>query len=133
MPGTRGTCRWWAGMCPRTACEIPHEGRIQMNGFATVDAKTSTLRESHTNSLYATGHFGRLARILATVLLPIAFAILALTPKSAAASNVQFVGTAGYSYLGNTATLTANKVQNFDSSGYSGTLKLELWALAAPY
>ena len=103
-----------------------------MNKFATVDAKIAMSPDSHTNSLYATSYIGRLARNLATVLLPIAFAILALTPNSAAASNVQFVGTAGYSYLGNTATLSANKVQNFDYSGYSGTLKLELWSLAAP-
>lgn len=66
-------------------------------------------------------------------LLPLALAMLLFAPASAKASNVRFVGTAGYSYVGNLADLTASKVQNFDFFGYSGTLHLELWALPAPY
>lgn len=51
----------------------------------------------------------------------------------AVASDVQFVGNVAYTYVGNVATLTADRVQNFDSFGYSGTLHMELWALPAPY
>jgi hypothetical protein len=59
----------------------------------------------------------------------------AYAPKGAHASNVQFVGGVTYTYLGNTAVLTANKVENFDplGSGISGTLHLELWAFPTPY
>lgn len=51
----------------------------------------------------------------------------------AVASNVQFVGTAGYSVSGSTVVLTADEIANFDTSGFSGTLRLELWALPSPY
>ena len=49
------------------------------------------------------------------------------------ATNVQFVGSVAYSYVGNTAVLTANRVENFTSGGTSGTLHMELWAFPAPY
>jgi hypothetical protein len=72
-------------------------------------------------------------RRLVTSLLPLALVALALTPGSASATNVKFVGTAGYTYVGNVAVLTANEVANFSPSGFSGTLRLELWALPTPY
>jgi len=60
-----------------------------------------------------------------------AFALWA--PMRAEASNVQFVGSVAYVHIGQLAVLTADKVENFDASGVSGTLRMELWALAAPY
>ena len=68
-----------------------------------------------------------------TASLVVAFVFGSLAPISAEASNVQFVGNVGYTYVGDVAVLTANEVANFDTSGFSGTLRLELWALAAPY
>lgn len=59
--------------------------------------------------------------------------VVGLAPKEARASNVQFVGNVEYSYIGNAAVLTADRVQNFDSFGYSGTLHLELWAFPNPF
>lgn len=57
----------------------------------------------------------------------------ALLSASAVASNVKFVGNATYTYNGNTAVLTAEEIKNFDASGSSGPLQLELWAVAAPF
>jgi hypothetical protein len=62
----------------------------------------------------------------------IAAASFALAPVKALASNVKFVGNAGYTYTGDVAVLTADEIRNFDSSGSSGPLHLELWAVAAP-
>lgn len=56
-----------------------------------------------------------------------------LAPVSAGASNVKFVGNAGYTYNGNTAVLTADEIRNFDSTGASGPLHLELWAVSSPF
>jgi hypothetical protein len=52
---------------------------------------------------------------------------------AANAADVRFVGTVGYAYVGSVATLTADRIQNNDAGGISGTLHLELWAFAAPY
>ncbi len=82
---------------------------------------------------YGIGYVWHTARNVAIALLPIALAFLAFAPDKAEASDVEFVGNVGYSYLGNTAVLTANEVANFTSSGFSGTLRLELWAFPAPY
>jgi hypothetical protein len=68
-----------------------------------------------------------------TLPLVIAFAFGLYMPGRAEASNVQFVGNVGYSYVGNTAVLTADEVDNVDSSGFSGTLHLELWAFPSPF
>jgi len=59
----------------------------------------------------------------------------AYAPKGAHASNVQIVGAVAYTYVGNTAVLTADEVANFDllGTGISGTLHLELWAFSSPY
>lgn len=59
--------------------------------------------------------------------------LLALSPMAAQASNVHFVGIAGYNYQGTTAVLTAQRVENFDALGASGFLRLELWAFPTAY
>ena len=73
------------------------------------------------------------ARLALGAVLLIAAASFALAPVRASASNVKFVGNAGYTYTGNMAVLTADEIRNFDSSGSSGPLHLELWAVAAPF
>ena len=100
---------------------------------ATTNASTVMPPKLHENSLYGTRCVRRLVRNIATAILPLAFALLALVPAATNASNVQFVGNVGYSYAGNLATLTADQVANFSSSGISGTLRLELWAFPTPY
>jgi len=79
---------------------------------------------------------GNLARVrhgLSVVVLRIGCALLVFSSVNAAASDVRFVGNVSYSYVGGVADLTANRVENFDSSGYSGTLRMELWAFSSPY
>ncbi len=49
------------------------------------------------------------------------------------AANVRFGGAVGYTFIGNSAILTADRVQNDDASGISGTLHMELWAFTTPY
>ena len=58
---------------------------------------------------------------------------LGFASRDARASDVEFVGTGSYSFVGNTAILSADQVQNFDFFGYSGTLHMELWAFPVPY
>lgn len=63
-----------------------------------------------------------------------AMALLCLAYASGArASNIRFVGNAGYSFVGNVAVLTADRIQNNDTSGVSGTIRMELWAFSSPY
>src|SRR5258708_19323010 len=66
-------------------------------------------------------------------LLALVLATSALSAPNALSANVQFVGSVGYSYVGSTAVLTANRVENFSASGFSGTLHMELWAFPSPY
>ena len=73
------------------------------------------------------------ARFVLGAVLLIAAAYFALAPVKASASNVKFVGNAGYTYTGDVAVLTADEIRNFDSSGSTGPLHLELWAIAAPF
>jgi len=73
------------------------------------------------------------ARFVLGAVLLIAAASFALAPVRALASNVKFVGNAGYTYTGDVAVLTADEIRNFDSSGSTGPLHLELWAIAAPF
>ena len=73
------------------------------------------------------------ARRLVPLLLFVSVVLVLGESGTSHASNVQFVGHVGYSYVGNTAVLTADKVQNFDVGGFSGTLQMELWAFASPY
>jgi hypothetical protein len=67
------------------------------------------------------------------VLFALVLCLSVLLRPDADASNVQFVGAGGYTISGSTVVLTANEIANFDAFGYSGTLRLELWALPTPY
>ncbi len=54
--------------------------------------------------------------------------------SSAAASNVQFVGSVGYSSDYSTfAILVIDNIRNNDATGSSGALRVELWASAGPF
>ena len=68
-----------------------------------------------------------------SAIISIAFALLVFAPISAEATDVRFGGNVGYSYVGNVVALTADRVTNFATGGTSGTLRMELWALPAPY
>lgn len=72
-------------------------------------------------------------RLAAATLLLLGLVWATLMPVRAMASNVKFVGNAGYTYNGNLVVLTADEIKNFDASGSSGPLQLELWAVSAPY
>lgn len=62
---------------------------------------------------------------------PIAIAcLLGALSIGAEASNVKFIGNVSYKFVGNVAVLAADEITNFDSSGVSGSLHLELWAVA---
>jgi hypothetical protein len=63
----------------------------------------------------------------------IAFSLFFVAPVVAQAATVKFSGNVGYSYGGNSALLSADQVRNFDTTGSSSTLKMELWAYALPY
>ena len=73
------------------------------------------------------------SRQFVTFLFVVAAAICFVQSGNANAANVRYVGTVGYSYAGNVATLTADQVINNSTSGISGTLQMELWAFATPY
>lgn len=45
----------------------------------------------------------------------------------------KFVGSVGYSYVGNSVLVNAQGITNSDPSGVSGALRMELWAGTAPY
>ena len=53
--------------------------------------------------------------------------------SAASATNVRLVGSVGYSCLGTIVLLTADQVHNFDATGNSGALRLELWATPTPF
>ena len=48
-------------------------------------------------------------------------------------SAVVFSGPSTYQVNGNSVNVTIDKIANNSSSGHSGSLRIELWALAAPY
>ena len=70
---------------------------------------------------------------LPALLIVFALALSVGAARDADAANVSFSGNVAYSYVGSIAVLTADKVQNLDSTGVSGTLHMELWAFSAPY
>jgi hypothetical protein len=76
-----------------------------------------------------------ISRLVLAALLPIAFLFGMLAPVSVKAqADVQFVGGVAYTVSGDVAVLTAAEIANYSAIGsISGTLRLELWALAAPY
>lgn len=59
--------------------------------------------------------------------------LLAAIPLAVLATDVRFVGNVGFQYNNTSAAMTAERVENFSPTGYSGTLRLELWAFASPY
>ena len=59
--------------------------------------------------------------------------VLALSPMRALATDVHLVNYATYTYLGNSAELTTDAVENLDFDSPSNALRLELWAFASPY
>jgi hypothetical protein len=64
----------------------------------------------------------------------IGVAIVGVAFSSALASNVQFVGSVGYSTDGTTiAILTVNNIHNNDATGSSANLRVELWASSQPF
>ncbi len=56
-----------------------------------------------------------------------------VAPAVCGATDVSIVGNVGYQISGNTAVLTADKIQSNSFIGHSGTLRIELWAFANPY
>lgn len=71
-------------------------------------------------------------RFVAAAIMVLAF-VSGAWPVSAEASNIRFVGNVAYKYTGNVVVLTADEIANFDASGVSGPLRLELWAVTAPF
>ena len=63
----------------------------------------------------------------------VALTFLIFAPSVSHATDVRFVNNVSYSISGNTAVLGAERIENFSTSGTSGTLRMELWALASPY
>jgi Repeat of unknown function (DUF5648) len=52
---------------------------------------------------------------------------------SAGATSIMYSGTINYTLGVNTVTLSVDRISNNDTSGTSGTIRLELWAFPAPY
>ena len=61
------------------------------------------------------------------------FSMSAFSSASYAQTSISFVGNVSYTTSGSFATLQANQVSNTRFSGYSGTLRMELWAFSSPY
>ena len=59
--------------------------------------------------------------------------VLALSPAAAGATDVRLVNYVAYTYMGSSATLHTDGVQNFAADSQSKALRLELWAFASPY
>jgi hypothetical protein len=95
--------------------------------------KAISLKGTMTSIVLAVAGRQRWGSPAAGALLLFAVTCCGLAPVDAVASNVKFVGNAAYTYAGNVAVLTADEIRNFDSSGASGPLQLELWAIAAPF
>jgi hypothetical protein len=72
-------------------------------------------------------------RVRALTLFAAACVVITLSAPRAQATNVNFVGNVGATYGGGVAVLTADRVENDSAFTTSGTLRMELWAVAAPY
>jgi subtilisin family serine protease/chitodextrinase len=60
-------------------------------------------------------------------------AILVTTTAPVTWSSVVFSGPSSYQITGGTVNITVDRITNNSWSGHSGSLKIELWALTAPY
>ena len=67
-----------------------------------------------------------------TIAAVFAFALFALAPTAAQATDVRIVNYVSYTYSNGSAVLTTDGVRNADSVGSDG-LRLELWAFTSPY
>src|SRR5437762_242747 len=56
-----------------------------------------------------------------------------LTVSNCLSTSLSFIGNGSYSISGNTVVLRADRIQNNELGGYSGTIRLELWAFSAPF
>jgi hypothetical protein len=63
----------------------------------------------------------------------LAIVLFALAPTPALATDVALVNYAAYTFLGDSADLMTDGVQNLDTEHPSNLLRLELWAFASPY
>jgi hypothetical protein len=61
------------------------------------------------------------------------FVLLHLMALNCLGTSLSFVGNGYYSVVGNTVVLQADKLQNNELFGISGTIRLELWAFSSPY
>src|SRR5437899_7289160 len=61
------------------------------------------------------------------------FVLLTLMALNCLGTSLSFVGNGYYSVVGSTVILQADKLQNNEFSGISGTIRLELWAFSSPY
>ena len=78
-------------------------------------------------------HCLRIRFLVRILVCSILFFVALYASRANALADIRFTGTAGYSFLGSSATLTASQVGNFRVGGISGTLRLELWAFSTPY
>ncbi len=58
---------------------------------------------------------------------------LSLMALNCLATSLSLVGSGSYDISGNTVVLRADKIQNNEFGGRSGTIRLELWAFSSPY
>lgn len=69
----------------------------------------------------------------ATMMAAFAAVLLAFSPSAALATNVRLVNYVAYSYMGTSANLASDGVQNMDFGSPTDPLRLELWAFSSPY
>src|SRR6266700_105732 len=77
-------------------------------------------------------HFHRVANVSALRLCPWLI-VLQLFCQECFGTSLSLVGNGYYNVVGNTVVLSADKIQNNDFGGLSGTIRLELWAFSVPY
>lgn len=66
-------------------------------------------------------------------LVALTWLLVGMTTNSSQAATLRFGGSVGYSYSGSYATLTADHIYNYTTSGYSNNIRMELWVFPAPY
>ncbi len=89
---------------------------------------TRVLSERRLDFSRPAGHWAALRILLCATLWFVSFSSAAQV-----VSKLLFIGTVGYTALSPYATLTANQIANQSAGGYSGTIRMELWAFPSPY